>query len=59
MVKSKIVENTILPSGAKVGCQSNFRFWSYGGKTFPEWPKLVEGAKITLMNKFAEHPMLP
>jgi len=24
----------------------NFRFRSYGGKTFPEWPKLVEGAQI-------------
>jgi protein gp37 len=40
---SKIAEHV---TGLKTGSQLHFRFRSYGGKTFPEWPKLVEGAKI-------------
>jgi hypothetical protein len=39
-VKSKIVEHPMLPSEVKTGCQSHFR--SYGGKTLPGRPKLVD-----------------
>jgi hypothetical protein len=49
--------------GRSTDC-SHFRFRSYGGKTLPEWPKLVEaGGRSTdsskaLMSKIVEHFML-
>jgi hypothetical protein len=50
MVKSKIVKHTIVPSGVKVGCQFNFWFRSYGGKTICGFSKIdyfvTEGAQM-------------
>jgi hypothetical protein len=45
-VMGKIAEHLMLPSELKTGCQMHFRFRCYGGKTFPGWPELVEGAEI-------------
>jgi hypothetical protein len=46
---NKIAEHLMLPYELKTGCQLHFRFRSYGGKTLPGWPKLVEGAEIAHM----------
>jgi hypothetical protein len=43
---SKIAEYLMLHFILKTGCRSHFRFRTYGGKTLPGSPKLVEGALI-------------
>jgi hypothetical protein len=48
MVKSKIVEQRMLPPEVKTGCQSQFRFRSYVEKTLPGSPNwLKEHRQLT------------
>jgi hypothetical protein len=50
MIRSKILDHSMLHSGVKTGCQCKFRFRSYGGKTFAIFQKYIflvtEGAQI-------------
>jgi hypothetical protein len=40
-VRREIVEHPIMPSEVKTGCQSHFRFRSYGEKTHPDCRNLI------------------